>query len=90
LHFNEWSVAEGTKAFRIPTECWMGAFEDYVPGAIAASMCYAVGVDLAKFRDWTVVCILRADVEPKRVEHIEKLPHCDCVKQVDMIKATLS
>jgi hypothetical protein len=90
LHYNEWSIAEGTKAFRIPAECWTGAFEDYVPTALNASMCYAVGVDLAKFRDWTVVCILRTDVDPPRVVHIEKLPHCDYVKQVDMIKATLS
>jgi hypothetical protein len=90
LHFNEWSVAEGTKAFRIPSEVWTGAFQDFIPTALGASSCYSVGIDLAKFRDFTALCILRTDVEPKRVVHIEKLPHGDYVQQVEILKRTLA
>jgi len=90
LHFNEWSVAEGSKAFRIPAEVWEGCFQDYIPSAMGASRCYSVGIDLAKFRDFTALCILRTDVEPKRVVHIEKLPHADYVEQVEALKRTLS
>jgi len=41
LHYNEWSVAEATKVFRVPQECYQGTFQDPVPGAT-----YAAGIDL--------------------------------------------
>ena len=84
LHMNEWSVAEGTKVFRIPAECWQGAFEDSVPGGR-----YAVGIDLAKVRDFTSWCVVRTDVRPFRLVDFGKLPHIDYTKQVDLLAATL-
>ena len=90
LHFNEWSVAEGTKAFRIPSEVWTGAFQDYIPSALGASSCYSVGIDLAKFRDFTAWCVLRTDVEPKRLVDFGKLPHGDYVEQVEALKRMLA
>lgn len=84
LHMNEWSIADGAKAFRIPGECWAGYFEEAAPHAS-----YAVGIDLAKVRDFTAWCVLRTDVQPYRVVDIGKLAHMDYTHQVEMLDATI-
>jgi len=80
LHWNQWSVAREAKAFRIPADCWAGMFEDAVPEGS-----YIVGIDLAKVRDFTAWCVLRTDVEPRRVVEMGKLPHMDYVAQVELL-----
>ena len=90
LHNNEWSVDASTKAFRIPAEVWTGGFQDFIPTALGASRCYSVGIDLAKFRDFTAWCVLRTDVEPKRLVDFGKLPHGDYVEQVEALKRMLA
>lgn len=84
LHMNEWSIAESTKAFRIPAECWGGCFEEAIPSAS-----YVVGIDLAKSLDFTAWCVLRTDVKPMRVVDIGKLPHMDYTHQVELLDACI-
>lgn len=82
LHLNQWSVAKDAKAFRIPADVWQGAFDESKLGAS-----YVVGIDLAKYRDFTAWCVLRTDEKPHRVVDIGKLPHCDYTVQVDLLDA---
>jgi hypothetical protein len=83
LHWNEWSVAQDAKTFRIPEECWQGSFENY----LGADHSYVVGIDLAKSRDFTAYCVIRKDVSPARLVEFGKLPHIDFTKQVEILAA---
>jgi hypothetical protein len=85
LHWNEWSVAQDAKTFHIPDECWRGAFENY----LGADHKYAVGIDLAKSRDFTAYCVIRKNVSPVRLVEFGRLPHIDYTKQVEMLAATV-
>lgn len=84
LHWNEWSVARETKVFRVPQECWIGAFEEPLDRAT-----YVAGIDLAKVRDFTAWFVIRTDVRPYRVVDFGKLPHIDYTAQVDFLAAKL-
>lgn len=84
LHFNEWSVARETKVFRVPSECWLGAFEEPLDRAT-----YVAGIDLAKARDFTAWFVIRTDVRPYRVVDFGKLPHMDYTAQVEQLTAKL-
>jgi hypothetical protein len=84
LHRNEWSIADDTKVFRIAPECWQGFFQDPLQGST-----YAIGVDLAKYRDFSAIMILRTDVDPYRVVYFSKLPHIDYVAQVAILTAMI-
>jgi hypothetical protein len=85
LHWNEWSVAKDSKAFRVPAECWRGSFEEPIEKAR-----YVAGIDLAKVRDFTAWFVIRTDVRPYRVVDFGKLPHGDYTAQVDTLTAKLS
>ncbi len=85
LHWNEWSVAQDAKTFRIPEECWQGAFENY----LGADHKYFVGIDLAKSRDFTAYSVIRKDESPARLVEFGRLPHIDFTKQVEMLAATV-
>jgi hypothetical protein len=85
LHYNEWSIAADSKAFRIPAECWSGTFQDPFQGAT-----YVCGLDLAKIRDFTACIIIRTDVTPRRVVDILKLPHMDYSSQSDLLAAKIN
>ena len=89
LHENDWSTAEATKVFRIPQECWQGAFENCISDRIYPGNAYCVGIDLAKVRDFTAWAIIRKDVTPFRLVDFGKLPHIDYVRQVELLTATL-
>lgn len=80
LHRNEWSVAEETKVFRVPQECWQGSFENPIDSGT-----YVAGIDLAKSRDFTAWAILRTDVQPARLVDFGKLPHIDYTAQVQIL-----
>jgi hypothetical protein len=80
LHYNEWSVARETKVFRVPQECWSGAFEEPVEHGK-----YVAGLDLAKSRDFTAWFVLRTDTRPFRVVDFGKLPHMDYTAQVELL-----
>jgi len=82
LHWNEWSVAQDAKTFRIPEKCWQSAFEN-----CGADHKYAVGIDLAKARDFTAYCVIRKDVSPARLVEFGRLPHMDYTKQVEILAA---
>jgi hypothetical protein len=88
LYLNDWLTAEATKVFRIPQECWLGAFENFVAGTIHPSNAYCVGIDLAKVRDFTAWAIIRKDVKPFRLVDFGKLPHIDYTRQVEILAAT--
>jgi hypothetical protein len=85
LHWNEWSVAQDAKTFRIPEECWQGAFENY----LGADHKYVVGIDLARSRDFTAYCVIRKNVSPVRLVEFGRLPHIDFTRQVEMLAATV-
>ena len=89
LHANDWSTAEATKVFRVPAECWQGAFENCISDRIYPGNAYSVGIDLAKVRDFTAWVVIRKDVTPLRVVDFGKLPHIDYTCQVEMLAATL-
>ena len=90
LHENDWSTAEATKVFRIPQECWEGAFEDRDSGGAISGNAYCAGIDLAKVRDSTAWAVLRVDTTPYRLVDCGKLPHIDYTHQVEMLAAILN
>jgi terminase large subunit-like protein len=83
LYWNEWSVAQDAKTFRIPEECWQGTFENF----LGANHTYAVGIDLAKSRDFTAYSVIHKDVSPVRLVEFGRLPHIDFTKQVEILAA---
>jgi Phage Terminase/Terminase RNaseH-like domain len=82
LHRNEWSLADEARVFRIAPESWQGIFQDPLRGST-----YAIGVDLAKYKDFSAVVVLRTDCDPYRVVYLTKLPHVDYTIQAEMIAA---
>ena len=89
MHLNEWRTDEATRVFRIPQECWQGAFEDCIRGIVYPGNAYCGGVDLAKVHDYTAVAIIRKDVKPCRLVYFCKLPHDDYTRQVEIMVAML-
>jgi hypothetical protein len=82
LHRNEWSLADDAHVFHLHPDSWQGLFQDPVPGSR-----YAIGVDLAKYKDFSAVVVLRTDIVPHRVVDLMKLPHVDYTVQAEMIAA---
>jgi hypothetical protein len=89
LHLNEWAINEATRVFRIPQECWQGAFEDCISDKNCPGSAYCVGIDLAKSRDNTAWAIIRRDVKPVRLVDFGKLSHIDYTQQVEILAAKL-
>jgi hypothetical protein len=85
LHRNEWSLADSARVFHIAAESWQGFFQDPLQGSA-----YAVGVDLAKYRDFSAIVVIRTDVDPFRVVDFMKLPHIDYTAQVEILAAKIA
>jgi hypothetical protein len=89
LHLNEWAINEATKVFRIPQQCWHGAFEECISDKAYPGNAYRVGIDLAKLHDFTAWAIVRTDVTPFRLVDFGTLPHIDYTVQVEMLATKL-
>jgi hypothetical protein len=85
LHRNEWSLADEARVFHVAQESWQGFFQDPLEGSS-----YAVGVDLAKYKDFSAIMILRTDCDPFRVVDFCKLPHIDYSAQVPILAAKIA
>jgi hypothetical protein len=84
LHSNEWSIDSETQVFHIAPESWQGFFQEPLQGST-----YTIGIDLAKYKDFSAAVVVRTDVDPYRVVHLTKLPHIDYSAQVQILTAII-
>jgi hypothetical protein len=85
LHRNEWSLRDDARVFHIAPESWQGFFQDPLEGST-----YAIGIDLAKYRDFSAIMVIRTDCDPFRVVDFMKLPHIDYTAQVEILAAKIT
>ena len=85
LHRNEWSLDESSRVFNIAAESWQGFFQEPLQGST-----YAIGIDLAKYRDYSAIMVIRTDCDPFRVVDFVKLTHIDYSAQVPILAAKIA
>ena len=77
--FAHWPQVGPFSRHSLHDDLWV--FENPVPGGA-----YAMGVDLAKTKDWTVAIIARCDVTPARVVAVKKVGRIPWPVIVDQLK----
>jgi len=73
-----------------PWKILVEAFEDYKPEGYQEGHKYSIGVDLAKYRDYTVVIVLDITEEPYRLaefHRINQVPYEEIIKLVNDVQA---
>ncbi|MCD6176990.1 MAG: phage terminase large subunit [Candidatus Cloacimonetes bacterium] len=73
-----------------PWKILVEVFEDYKPAGYEKGRTYTIGVDLAKYRDYTVIIVLDVSEEPYRIAEFHRfnqIPYEEVIRLVNDIQA---